>query len=226
MDPDDTPQHNDKTGYGKPPVEHQFKAGRPSGNPYGRKGKPENRERIAAKQAHKSLRAVSVEVANEKRQVTLSDGRSTRMMMKEALLRSAANGGFKNPYVAMKVLERFDKDEQTQLERREQQQLGGPMVIPSTPVTVEDTIRELQAKDELLRLQDEVRAAREVLVALAEGAEPPAPVHHSRPPAPAPPDAREVRAYSGGVGPRPGQSTLRADPPIPGTSLKADGTFR
>lgn len=227
MDGDQDDNADYEVGYGRPPAEHQFKAGRPSANPYGRKGRPENRERIAAKRAAKSLRDVSLDVANEKRRVTLADGRSTRMPMKEALLRSAANGGFKNPYVAMRMLERFDREEQAQLEWREQQQLGGPIAIPSTPVTMEDTIRELRAKDDLLRLQDEVRAAREVLVALSTGSEPPSPpVRHAAAASPPPTDAREVRAYSTRVRPRPGESILRADPPIPGTSRKADGTYR
>ena len=41
------PTEDYKVGYGRPPREHMQKAGAPSKNPYGRKGKPQNREAIA-----------------------------------------------------------------------------------------------------------------------------------------------------------------------------------
>ncbi len=213
---DDAPAGPDYTvGYGKPPEEHRFKPGRPSANPYGRKGKPENRERILTTKKARSVRDVILSVANKPRRVSTADGRSRKMSTTEVLtekLVSYAMTG--SATAALKLLELMSRQERAAAEAEPVTDTG-VMVIQATPPTMEETLALVKWRDDQLRREE---AQRDVSNTPSPGAEDEGGgrrISGSEPQV----TSRETRAYGEEGG------TTRAAP-TPGRSLKADGLYR
>ena len=214
-----------EVGRGKPPKEHQFKAGQPSANPHGRKGKAENRDRIAAKQlskcAQNTAAATLRRAAERPRRVTTSDGVTRSMttldVVVERISAAAAAGDVRTAlkFVAMV----HDHDRQGgRAQVQDPAPTVGPMVIGATCNTMDETLEQLEMEQRRHQLRHEL-AELEGAVAVARNARTGGPLPQ------APPDARETRAYSEGGLTRSDRREA-GSPSLSGRSLKADGSYR